>query len=253
MRLIHYMAVSAVAVSTLTVTGCAQVQDRFEQTFSDRGDRYCLQAGGLGALAGGAVGAGIGYAATKSGTGALVGGLIGGIGSAIAGCRYGIWVADRRKAYESEQAQLNAELKNAADTNRSLAELNSKLRAGITEREEQLALLEKAQIQAAQKHTAKKQLVQELATNRQGIATQLEQAEKELAVHQQTLTELRKSDGEGVQSAALTDAGQVADREVSAAQLAEYKKRIEEMKQAVAELRGLNQQYARADSRIAKL
>lgn len=267
--------------------GCAEVDTGFsavqetigdtynaaEKTINDalaeRGNRYCLQAGGLSALAGAAAGAGAGYALTRDYTGALIGATIGAIGGAIAGCKYGVWVADRRQTYDSESEQLNAELENAVKTNNSLADLNQQLRSGLTEREKQLVQLQKMQGQADQKRLAKEQLATEIKANRKGVEEQLDQAEKELAIHKATLVQLQNNSMRTSNSKAalmdlektsknktkdtLTDiapGNQAADERVK---IAEYKKNISEMTKAISDLRTVNEQYAKVDSRVGVL
>jgi hypothetical protein len=220
----------ALAICTAALTACESAKSALD----NQGTRYCLQAGGLGALVGSAAGAAIGYAATKDATGALIGGGIGTAIGFLGGCPYGVWIADRRKTYESEQARLSAELDNAQKTNASLTEMNQKLREGLAEREAQLAQMKQASSQVQQTAAAKQQLAKELAENRQGIQKQLQQAESELSLHKQTLVELRTK----------------SKQQVDPGELAQYRERVQAMGQLVAELRQVNQQYARADSRV---
>ena len=221
------------AICIAVLTACESANSFFES----QGNRYCLQAGGLGALVGSAAGAGIGYAVTKDATGALIGAGIGAAAGLLGGCQYGVWIADRRKTYESEQARLNAELDNAQKTNASLTEMNQKLREGLAEREAQLAQMKQASSQVQQTATAKQQLGKELAENRQGIQKQLQQAESELSFHKQTLVEMQTK----------------SKQQIEPAELKEYQERVRAMGQEVAELRQINQQYARADSRVQRL
>ena len=76
-----------------------------------------------------------------------------------------------------------------------------------------------------------------MAENRQGIQKQLQQAESELSFHKQTLVELQTK----------------SKKQIDPAELKEYQQRVQAMGQEVAELQQINQQYARADSRVQKL
>ena len=110
------------------------------------------------------------------------------------------------------------------------------LREDLAEREVQLAQL-KAGRRDQQTVAAKQGLANELAENRQGIQQQLQQAESELSLHKRTLVELKTR----------------SNREVKPDELREYQERVKTMGKEVAELRQLNQQYARADSRVQRL
>lgn len=223
----------ALAICIAALVACESVNSFLES----QGNRYCLQAGGLGALVGSAAGAGIGYAVTKDATGALIGAGIGAAAGLLGGCQYGVWIADRRKTYESEQARLNAEFGNAQKTNESLSEMNTKLREGLAEREVQLAQLTQAGRRDQQTVAAKQRLAKELAENHQGIQQQLQQAESELSLHKRTVVELQTK----------------SKQQVNPGELTQYRERVQKMEQEVAELRQLNQQYARADSRVQRL
>src|SRR3954470_13298047 len=104
------------ALSTLLVVslfGCSETSSGPGGLLASRGNRYCLQAGALGAAGGAAGGALLGRAlagghdnTTSMLAGALIGPAIGGLAS----CRYGVWVANQRQAYENEQARLTGEL-----------------------------------------------------------------------------------------------------------------------------------------------
>lgn len=118
---------------------------------------------------------------------------------------YGVWVADRRQTYDSESERLNAELANAVETNNSLADLNQQLRSGLSDREKQLGQLQKMQGQADQKRLAKEQLATEIKANRKGVEEQLDQAEKELAIHKATLVQLQNTLRASNSKAAPTD------------------------------------------------
>jgi hypothetical protein len=224
---------AALVVCSVVLTACESANSLLDS----QGNRYCLQAGGLGALAGSAAGAGLGYAVTKDPTAALIGAGIGAAAGLLGGCKYGVWIADRRQTYESEQARLNAELNNAQKTNESLSEMNGKLQKGLAERETQLAQLMQSGRQAQQTVAAKQRLAEELAEDRQGIQKQLQQAESELSFHKRTLVELETR----------------SKQEVNPDELREYQERVKTMGKEVAELRQLNQQYARADSRVQRL
>jgi hypothetical protein len=223
----------AFAICIAPLMACESVNSFLDS----QGNRYCLQAGGLGALVGSAAGAGIGYAVSEDATGALIGAGIGAAAGLLGGCQYGVWIADRRKTYESEQARLNAEFSNAQKTNESLSEMNEKLRKGLAEREVQLAQLTQAGRRDQQTVAAKQRLAKELAENRQGIQQQLQQADSELSLHKRTLVELQTK----------------SKQQVDPGELRQYQERVQAMGQEVAELRQLNQQYARADSRVQRL
>ncbi len=193
-----------------------------------RGDRYCLQAGGLGALGGAAGGAGLGYLLGDE-RGALIGAVLGGAIGLVTACRYGVWVADRREHYDSEQERLSAELENAQRTNISLAELNDELLEGLQERQQSLASVRARGLRDQQALQQRQQIAQELNENEQGIKQQLAEGEKELATHHRVLVQLQQNAGNAQQ-----------------AEIEEYERRIALMEGEVNELHAIAQQYAQA-------
>ena len=223
----RFSRVTAFGVATvLLLSSCQATQD----LLADRGNRYCLQGGGLGTLAGGGIGAGIG-AALGGRQGALIGGLLGAAVGGLSGCRYGIWVAERRETYDSEQERLNAELTNAQETNASLASLNAQLESDFDQRRQTLEKLqaEREQTQAAVAQRSK--FAEELQANLKGVTEQTQKAEEELAVHQRELARL-----------------QAAASQVDPDELEQYRTQVAEMDREVRQLRNITQQYAEASA-----
>lgn len=215
--------------------GCAQS----EALLADRGNRYCLQAGGLGAAGGALAGAALGRAVAgpRNNSGAmLAGAVIGGVAGAIAGCRYGIWVADRRAGYETARARLEAEGGNVRRTNESLAQVNLQLRQGLEDRRKALAKASAEARGSAERVELREALARTLEQDEKGAREQLQAAERELEVHRRTLAELR---------------GQ--RQPVDPAELARYQVQVREMERSVAELGQLTRQYAAASGQVAQL
>src|SRR4051794_19799743 len=93
--------------------GCSQFPADPGGVLASRGNRYCLQAGALGAAGAAAGGALLGRALADRddrGQATVAGALLGAIVGGFASCRYGVWVADRRQGYENAQARLTGEL-----------------------------------------------------------------------------------------------------------------------------------------------
>lgn len=214
--------------------GCQQAQE----ALADRGTRYCLQAGGLGAAGGALAGGALGRVAAggHDNTGAIIAGaVLGGIAGGLAGCRYGIWVAERRAGYESAKARLEAETRNVAQTNESLAQVNGRLREGLDDRRRQLARASEQAKGSAGRVRARQQLASTLERDQQGAREQLETAERELDAHRKALAELQAQRGR-----------------VDPAELAAYRAKVQAMEQSVAELRQITRQYAAASGRVAQ-
>jgi hypothetical protein len=164
----------ALAIVVVFLTSCATKSDtaRTEGT---------LAGAGIGA----AVGAGLGYLigrdAAAAGIGAAVGAAIGGAG----GYAYADKVAKRHEALAGRENDLDARIAFARGVNEDTQQYNIRLKNEIAEREQRIARL---QATTQNQEIARRELVKE----KQALGTRVNDANKQLALAQDELQNLKK-------------------------------------------------------------
>ena len=164
----------ALAILIAFLTGCAT-----------QGDTARTEGTVAGAGVGAAVGAGLGYLiggnATSAGIGAAVGAAIGG----GAGYAYADSVARRHEALAGKERDVDARIAFARGINEDTQQYNIRLAREVAEREQRIARLQTA---TQNQETAQRDLAQE----KQALSARVTDANKQLAVAQDELTNLKK-------------------------------------------------------------
>src|SRR5262245_32725021 len=162
------------------------------------GDTARTEGTVAGAAIGGAVGAGLGYLvgrnAASAGIGAAVGAAIGGAGGYV----YADNVAKRHEALAGKERDLDARITFARGINEDTQQYNIRLAREVTDREQRIARL---QTDTQNQETAQR----ELAKEKQALGARVTDANKQLAVAQQELADLKKFRAEQANSSKALD------------------------------------------------
>ena len=222
-RVIVQLLIVCMFATSIMSAGCANIKD-------DR-TRTQTEGGLVGAGAGAAVGAGIG-AALGGRRGALIGGLIGLVAGGIAGTAYGTHVANKKEAYASEEAWLEACLDEAQQQNAALKEQNEKMVAEIKRVDNHTAALKKSYdsrlIDKKALRAETKRINKSISANQEFIQRVDFEIENQQLIAQELSTNVERSD-----ESALIEA-----------EIAELKRQKEQLEET-------NEQLAAMSSRIS--
>ena len=170
----------------------------FLASCATQGDTARAEGTAAGAVIGGAVGAGLGYLvgrnAASAGIGAAVGAAIGGAGGYV----YADNVAKRHEALAGKERDLDARIAFARGINEDTQQYNIRLAREVTEREQRIARLQTA---TQNQETAQR----ELAKEKQALGARVTDANKQLAVAQDELANLKKFRAEQASSSKALD------------------------------------------------
>jgi hypothetical protein len=177
----------ALAILVAFLTSCAT-----------QGDTARAEGTAAGAGVGAAVGAGLGYLvgrnAASAGIGAAVGAAIGG----ASGYAYADSVARRHEALAGKERDLDARITFARGINEDTQQYNMRLSREVAEREQRIGALQAA---TQNQETAQR----ELAKEKQALGARVTDANKQLAVAQGELANLKKFRAEQASSSKALD------------------------------------------------
>jgi hypothetical protein len=138
-----------------------------------------------GAAVGAAVGAGLGYLVGRNAAGAGIGAAVGAAIGGGVGYAYADSVARRHEALAGRERDLDARITFARGINEDTQQYNIRLAREVAEREQRIARLKAA---TQNQETAQR----ELAKEKQALGTRVADANKQLAVAQEELANLKK-------------------------------------------------------------
>lgn len=217
----------------LLLVGCATAGDsgetltpaqaRMRQQSADY-NRTILEGVGMGALAGGAIGAGIGATTSSENRGmaALIGAAIGAFTGAVAGGISGSYYANKKEQYANEEQRLDAVIADISTENQKLEALNRTTQDVVTE--------DTCKLDGIQQGLAAKKITQVQAQR------ELASIDGDRRVIETTITNLKKRRDEWNQVAA--EARQERMAGAGGAKMADVDRQIEQLNQQIALMQG---------------
>ena len=177
----------ALAIVVMLLTSCAT-----------QGDTARTEGTLAGAGVGAAVGAGLGYLISGNATGAGIGAAVGAAVGGGAGYAYADNIAKRHEALAGREKDLDARIAFAQGVNEDTEKYNLRLKNEIAERDQRITRY--------QSMTQGQEVAQrELAKEKQALSTRVTDANKQLAVAQEELQNLKKFRAEQAKSSRALD------------------------------------------------
>ena len=177
----------ALAIVVVLLTSCAT-----------QGDTARTEGTLAGAGVGAAVGAGLGYLISGNATGAGIGAAVGAAVGGGAGYAYADSIAKRHEALAGREKDLDARIAFAQGVNEDTQKYNLRLKNEIAERDQRITRY--------QSMTQGQEVAQrELAKEKQALSTRVNDANKQLAVAQEELQNLKKFRAEQAKSSRALD------------------------------------------------
>ena len=203
----------------------------FVASCATQGDQARTEGTLAGAGIGAALGAGLGYLIGGSGTSAGIGAAVGALAGGVGGYAYADRVAKRHEELAGKENDLDARLVFARGINEDTLEYNRRLKKEVNALEPEIN-------QLAEKKRTQEITAEELKEQKLALENRVEEANKQLALGQEQLQDLKKFRSGRTKTAKGPD--QKKSKELDA-EIETLEKRLAELKSNTSALASLNQ------------